>query len=331
MLNWNLLHSLESSRVAKFAYCQPRTLKLTNRMSSAVRIVNRFKPDLACFQELDINLMTMLEPGLSACLVKGNVTLNESLPAKDGVGVYYNPEKFELRESKSVRFCDVLDDHIPTLVHASRTDQRPVSLVRALHREVREKLNMVVMVRLRELVTGNEFVVCSSHLFWDPKYPDIKLLQSYALAKCVIEFACDSPVVVGADLNSVPESSAVYELLMGSGSVSTSHAHHPATLRSKGTGPLMNATGPFPVPALSIGDPFMSAMKHINGREPEFTNYTDQFKGCLDYVLLRGGIRAVAAEPMPAESELAAETALPNFKYPSDHLPIVVDIQFPEP
>jgi mRNA deadenylase 3'-5' endonuclease subunit Ccr4 len=298
-------------------------------MNSALQIVRSSLPDIALFQELDASLISSLEPGFESSLKRGSVRLNESLPSKDGVGVFYNPKRFEMEEEQSVRFSNVLDKHLPSLGEASRSETSSISLTRALYRETREKLNQVVMVRLKDIESEKRILACSTHLYWDPAYPDIKLLQSYLLAKEIEEFSqgC-SGVVVGADLNSVPDASAVYELLMGSGAVETSHGQHPVSLRSNKLNKRLKGVDSVSVPALVIGKPYRSAFREINGSEPRYTNYTSSFKGCLDYVMLDGSLKVHSVEPILSDEELCSETALPNSMMPSDHLPLIVDLEY---
>ena len=297
-------------------------------MAVVQEYISLHKPDILCFQELDSNLLGLIEPGLPAGLKRGGLSINESLPAKDGCGIFFNTDKFDLLESRSERFCNVVDKHLGQLSEAARNDASAVSLTRALYRELREKLNMIVMARLQDRSSGNRFVVCSSHLYWDPVYPDIKLLQAYLLAQEALEYARDSSgLVIGADLNSIPSTSGVYELLMGSGFVDVSHPDHPVSLRTNKTNPRLTGIPVDAVPSLSLTTPFISAIKSVNGQEPVYTNYTASFKGCLDYILLGGKIEAISSLPLPEESELAFETALPNSKWPSDHLPLVVDLK----
>ena len=330
LLNWNLLHSLESSRLKKFHYCRHGILPTPRRIQRILEFIHHKQPDVICLQELDAKILDQLEPSLPSGLKPGIVLLNESLPAKDGCGVFFNDMKYELISSKSVRFCNVVDRHLPQLGESARSDAAAVSLTRALHRELKEKMNMAVMVRLRDRVSGHEFVACSSHLYWDPAFPDIKLLQGYLLAKEAQESSADTRgLVIGADLNSVPTHSGVYQLLMGSGTVDPAHSDHPVSLRSNKINSRLAGVSIEAVPTLHIERPFMSAMKALNnGKEPEYTNYTVNFKGCLDYVLLGGSLRPVSFQPLPSQAELLSETALPNSKWPSDHIPLVVDLEF---
>ncbi len=311
----------------KFHYCRPETLLHTQRVSRLVEFIRSFEPDLSCFQELDQKLIEAVEPALSPRLERANFMLNESLPARDGCGIYYNSERLRIIDRRSVRFNNIVEKHLPSLTEAARRDDSVFSLTRAFDREIREKANMAVLVKFEHVYSGKSIVVCSSHLFWDPSYPDLKLLQSYLLGKEVFEFSRGSDAaVIGADLNSLPVSSGVYELLMGSGTVPTDHPDHPVSLRSNKLNHQLNGVSTEAVPTLSLPSPFESAWRQVHGAEPSFTNYTASFKGCLDYVMLSGNIKAVSTNTLPSAGELLTETALPNSRWPSDHVPLVVDL-----
>jgi len=328
ILNWNILHTLESSRLRKFSYCNPESLLTKHRLPTIVDIIKGYSPDIACFQELDPLISPRLTEGLHGMLKEGIVHLNSSLPAKDGCGIYFNPHKLDVVDTSHVRLGDVLDKHLPTLGDYATKTTSSISLTRALHREIREKLNMAVFARFSDKTNGNHVTVCSSHLFWDPAYPDIKLIQAYLLAKeCAERSSIDTtPIIVGADLSSVPTTIGVYELLMGSGKVSTTQDHHPVQFRSKNQ--KLEGVLPEAVPDLHTPIVFKSGMREwLNGTEPPFTNYTENFKGCLDYILLYGNVNVVGGVALPDQTELSIETALPNSRIPSDHLPLVLDIE----
>lgn len=69
--------------------------------------------------------------------------------------------------------------------------------------------------------------------------------------------------------------------------------------------------------------------------EPEWTNFVSGFRGALDYVWCDEGgepgsgraLRPVAAMPMPPLEAVRAQVALPNAEFPSDHLPMVADLE----
>lgn len=62
---------------------------------------------------------------------------------------------------------------------------------------------------------------------------------------------------------------------------------------------------------------------------PEFTNYTGDFKGCLDYIFYdKQSIKLLRSIPLFDEAVLSENVALPNKVFPSDHLALVADLKF---
>merc|ERR1712008_213861 len=166
----------------------------------------------------------------------------------------------------------------------------------ALWRELHEKLNLALALRLRmkdeqNVAAGGglEFCISTSHLFWDPMYPDLKLLQAYLLARELEAFVQDDSVILAGDLNSTPfieglgQLSGVYGLLT-QGCVPVNHPDHPVSMR-KSLGILRGVT-PADVPELTV-QPFRSAYWDAQGEEGPITNAGRDFSGCIDYILYR--------------------------------------------
>jgi hypothetical protein len=59
--------------------------------------------------------------------------------------------------------------------------------------------------------------------------------------------------------------------------------------------------------------------------EPPFTNYTSNFKGCLDYIFFSNDLERIERLVLPTEQELKAKgvSGLPCESFPSDHLPLL--------
>merc|ERR1711976_1018185 len=118
------------------------------------------------------------------------------------------------------------------------------------------------------------------------------------------------------DFNSLPES-AVYDLLR-SGSVRNDHEDFkvdPCGLLKRGN---FNH-------GLSIG----TAYETCNGREADYTNYTEDFKGTLDYIWYTSdSLSVLAISQVDEESQLTQETALPSSTRPSDHVSLVATFKF---
>lgn len=69
--------------------------------------------------------------------------------------------------------------------------------------------------------------------------------------------------------------------------------------------------------------PLLSVYASTRG-EPKFTNYTPNFIATLDYILFcsSGNIKPVSYLELPDSDATDIIGGLPNFIYPSDHLPI---------
>lgn len=75
--------------------------------------------------------------------------------------------------------------------------------------------------------------------------------------------------------------------------------------------------------------PFRMKDAYDSCSEPlPWTNYTKDFKEVLDYIMFTHGTATVLqAVPIPPEEELSENYALPNAKYASDHLALIVDMK----
>ena len=96
---------------------------------------------------------------------------------------------------------------------------------------------------------------------------------------------------------------------------------------------------------------FKSSYKEICNDEPLFTNYTQRFVGCLDYIFVSDNINVKHVKRMPkfvkhletgiefenhiqnktdinSDNQEELNQFLPNKNYPSDHLPIVSVVEF---
>ena len=61
----------------------------------------------------------------------------------------------------------------------------------------------------------------------------------------------------------------------------------------------------------------------------QFTCYGLTFKAIIDHIVTDPATMAVVQTlPAPKESELAAEIGIPSTQFPSDHIPLVVDLKY---
>eukprot|EP00762_Andalucia_godoyi_P002167 ANDGO_02521.mRNA.1 Carbon catabolite repressor protein 4 homolog 1 len=172
----------------------------------------------------------------------------------------------------------------------------------------------------------NKYVIVANlHVVSDTKLNDVKLFQVHALTQAISLFAAengvstdgekgDTAVVYCGDFNSSPDS-AVYEYIT-TGTVAPEHIKDIDTTGS------LNRIGDL-WHNLHLQSAYVSAL----GAEPEYTNYTQNFVGCLDYVFFsdhRARVSAVLVPPVV--DEILEEVALPSSGQPSDHVPVMADI-----
>ena len=62
-----------------------------------------------------------------------------------------------------------------------------------------------------------------------------------------------------------------------------------------------------------------------NSRHPDFTNFTEDFRATLDYILHTEYLKPQRLLPVPSARDLKGVKYLPNEDHPSDHLPILTE------
>ena len=178
-------------------------------------------------------------------------------------------------------------------------------------------------VALRHIRSGQEIVAVTTHLSCNFQEPWTQVAQVHtvlssaaALAK---KFGDATPVVLGADLNSIP-GSGVYHLV-ASGNLPANHPHlrviaehveFPEFPDGGGGG------GSDVFQPLDFGG--KSVYASLLGQEPLFTNFTSGFVGTLDYIFASPGLTPLQVLVLPSEDLVRQEGVLPASLFPSDHL-----------
>ena len=268
----------------------------------------------------------------------------DPVPGKEeGVCLAFSQTRFREIASETVRLSDHVD-HLRTSRSASLSGGDVISAPgdsSGFWDVLVEREDGAVMALVEDVMHGKQLVLCATHLFWDPRYPDIKAAQASILCGVVRQFMHRNagvdgqdavPVIFAGDFNALPvkaESdefdqippgekhvSAVYEIL-SKGHLPTDHFEHPAMRRRSESRKELQRMS-----LSSHGLLLTSAAVSAWGEEPPFTNKTKKFWGCLDYVFYsRDDFDVVEALEMPYEWQSASSfDALPNERWPSDHL-----------
>jgi len=176
-------------------------------------------------------------------------------------------------------------------------------------------------------------LAASTHIHWDYRTPDLKVLQTAALLDELARFGRGTtggaasaplpPLIIGGDFNSLPldrasneapgapscagQPSGAYALL-SSGALGPGHPHHPARQRGGTSGVTYTTAG-------------WGALASVRGHpaEPAYTTRTTQFEGTLDYVFVSPGdwrVVGVLEDPPPGDAPA------PSQAWPSDHFAV---------
>jgi CCR4-NOT transcription complex subunit 6 len=153
-----------------------------------------------------------------------------------------------------------------------------------------------------------EITVCTTHITSNPKFSDIKILQSYLIAKKLEKY---KRVIFCGDFNSKPDSK-VYELFDNG---STEYPYYGK---------------------LNIKNKFTSSFKLLYGDEINITTHTSnlftrKFTETIDYIwitpdLLPTNSLSITTREMIDENNNQNKNFMPNKNEPSDHYCLVVNL-----
>ncbi|KAF1776884.1 Endonuclease/exonuclease/phosphatase [Phytophthora cactorum] len=121
------------------------------------------------------------------------------------------------------------------------------------------------IVHFEHLETQLEFVVATTHLFWDPMQEDVKLLQSRRMLRAIEGFVttldASTPIIFSGDFNSLPDSK-VYSFITNKNHFRSAYAHY----NSDGEPKFTNVNG---------------------GAKTDDGKMVPRFVGTLDYIFYR--------------------------------------------
>lgn len=204
---------------------------------------------------------------------------------------------------------------------------------------VMTKDHIAVVTLLEHRASGARLIVANAHIFWDPEFRDVKLVQVAMLMDELQKISNDFaklparlnlaegydaapaylngtkiPTIVCGDFNSIPES-GVYEFLTR-GALAPDHEDF-----------MKHVYGNYTTEGLSHRLALKSAYSHVG--ELPFTNYVPGFKGPIDYMYYTStslGVSGLLAGV--DEHYISSVVGLPNCHLPSDHISILAEFKF---
>ncbi|XP_029171782.1 2',5'-phosphodiesterase 12 isoform X1 [Nylanderia fulva] len=300
------------SKDVLYPYCPQYALDMDYRKQLILKEIIGFNSDIICLQEVDRSMYEYdLLPSLYMLNYDGVfVTKNE---INEGLATFFNQERFEkLGFEYSVLAQNIDFPRFATIWSKIDNDK---AKERFLGRNT-----TIQVTTLRSKENQSEILIIgNTHLYFKPDADHIRLLQGYYAIIYVHEAAkkireenpeCNVSVILCGDFNSVPEC-GIYQLM--------TENYVPETCEDWNSNPaeaIKNVS--------LMQDLCMSSACGT----PEYTNYTPEFSGCLDYIFYeRDKFEIEQIIPMPSKEELTLHTGLPSVVFPSDHISLCADLK----
>lgn len=325
IVSYNILAEIYATKQA-YPYCDPWSLTWPYRRSIILQELNDTQGDIICLQEVQADHYSQsLQPAMSDMgydsLYKQKTRESMGQYGKvDGCAIFWKKSKFIMVENYSMEFNEIVKRNANQLGLEDGDKHRFISRL--------SKDNVAQVIVLEALArppqqqqqrsrTSNRICVVNTHLYSNHTRPAIKLWQTVTLLKEIEQFVLsqDLALMICGDFNSEPDS-AVYQYL----SRASLDDEHTRVLEEV-------AKNLADVDHLMPNIELESALWRAFGMEPQFTNYTRNFKGTLDYIWYTPSrLKMMAVSTPPSEEDISANCeGLPSVQYPSDHILLCCD------
>ena len=264
----------------------------------------------------------------------------EEAKGVDGCATFFKEKKFILLDKQLINFGQTA---------VRRPDAKGQD---DIYNRLWQKDHIAVVLFLENRQTGSRFIVVNAHLYWDPAFKDVKLIQTAILMEEITKLsgnyakwpACTdkaafrfseaegeesdeplpepAPSMEYASGDQIPllmcgdfnsgPGSAAYNLI-ASGHLTEEHPD----LEKRLYGNLSR---------VGMTHPFKLKSSYSNIGELSFTNYTPDFKDVLDYIWYSSTSLHVSALLGDVDKEyLKRVPGFPNYHFPSDHVALFAE------
>ncbi|KAI9376003.1 glucose-repressible alcohol dehydrogenase transcriptional effector [Aspergillus egyptiacus] len=347
VLSYNTLCD-SSATQSHYGYAPARVLAWENRKELILRDLKAHNSDIVCLQEIDQGSYNeFFREQLAYNDYKGVYwprgramgMQEEDAKTVDGCATFFKGSKFILLDKQMINFGQTA---------VRRPDAKGQD---DIYNRLWQKDHIAVVVFLENRQTGSRFIVVNAHLYWDPAFKDVKLIQTAILMeeitklsetyakwppctdKAAFRFSSEAegesqtkqepapsmeyasgdqiPLFMCGDFNSSP-GSAAYNLIANG---RLTEEHPDLEKRMYGNLSRVGMTHPFKL---------KSAYGAIG--EMSFTNYTPDFKAILDYIWYSSNSLNVSALLGEVDKNyLQKVPGFPNFHFPSDHIALFAE------
>ena len=344
VLSYNTL-SAKSADPKRYSSVTADVLAWESRRKVILGEIEEQISDVVCLQEVDTqHYHDYWEPRLKTLGYKGSFQskIQPGNGDADGCATFWRREKFILLEKRVINLTE-LAIHQPGL-----RDIYGNVFTRA------SKDNIAILTFLQDRLTGARTIVANTHLTANPTFTDVKIVQAAVLLKELYNVAedyatrsplnypyyddavCDAslqaeiqllarplqyasyydiPLVLAGDFNSLPNS-AVYQLL-STGQLEPYHKDFAGY--SYGELTSMGFSAPY----------YLTSAYEGTNEDANFTIYTPNFKGTVDYVWYNPVAMQATRVLGPADDEYTKKVpGFPCQHFPSDHIKLAAEFAY---
>ncbi|CAH2350550.1 RNA exonuclease Ngl1p [[Candida] railenensis] len=297
--------------------------------------IQQFACDIMCFQELECRVFyehwaENIIPGKnyeSLYLRKPEPTYwgDQPLDCMDGVAIAVNTDRFEILDSQELNYGEFIKEHPDEF-----------DFTEDLQNRVIPRNTVALLVKLLDKETNERIYVTNTHLYWSPKFNDVKVLQTKILLLVLQEFIepqdLKAPrIIMCGDFNSTPTSN-VYKLLeTGKLDTTLSEEFLPYNYGSSKFcnqsmvdgiiyNPFNLETAYRPILDDTLEDDYL-----------QFTSYTKSLTAILDHIWYSTKnfeVERILGEVDKKYLDSLEIKGFPNSQFPSDHIPLVTEIGY---
>ncbi|OMJ65975.1 hypothetical protein SteCoe_37343 [Stentor coeruleus] len=284
VLTYNILANSYSSYMN---HCPKKYLNFDYRSSLIFKQIQDINADFVCLQEVD-KYENYFKPFLKKHGYKSHWKKRPSSWSPDGSLIAWKEDIWELVEIKEIDF-----------------NEESMNRRNSAYR----KNNIGIIIVFKHKETNSGIIIGTAHFYWDPDLEYVKFFQGtvFKTIGFTIKSKYSLPIILCGDFNCMPESKTIKYL----------------TNQEIELNPGVEIDNEI----LSIPKPQEFVLKsayacYNQEGYPKFTNYTPDFKECIDYIMYSEGVNVEELGKVLDLEDLRGVCGLPNEKYPSDHLPL---------
>jgi len=303
VMSYNIM-AYNFTKIEWFPYCQPEFLHPKYRAPRILNEIEKVNADIVCLQECDHDLFSEFYKVNLEALGYNTIFKPQS---QNRIVTNVIAYKKSLFKQERVLYLDLNED-------LGKLD------------ESFNKHKEAYIVKLKQKSTGKDLIIVNTHLFWNPDHEYVKYGQISKIIKYVEDnFSKDIPVIFAGDMNSTPNSNVVKYIYKKAPEVNMNIKGDYAKNKKyidqfwKESKHSLELRSAYDVYKVSSNKDF----EEYADNHADFTTYTHEFIGTLDYILYSSKLlEVVELLKVPTHDTEVKGLRLPNNRYPSDHLKI---------